>query len=240
MAKKEYPYLEYRCDLLKFGCVMTDELRADITQEKLDLIQRTPFGSLFMAYYNVTLIESACKKSDLEIVALLKCFNQQNKSFMFGEFTGTITSKDISELFGLTLIGEEINLDQKKKKEDAGFRTGQLGGVPRMSKAILEQKIKHVAKLRGNEDEKDFIRLVCLYFCVTLFLCNSGNELGWNVVSYIEDIETMSQYAWAPLVCDHLMESIMKMNGHPETACGCVIALPVSIGFVSGLSSLNR
>ncbi|KAK9904524.1 hypothetical protein M0R45_000607 [Rubus argutus] len=103
--------------------------------------------------------------------------------------------------------------------------TRQLCGVKRMSKAILEQKIKNVAKLRGNEDERDFVRLVCLYFCVTLFLCNSGNELGWNVVPYIEDIETMSQYAWAPLVTDHLLESIFHMNDRPESSCGCVIAL---------------
>ncbi|KAK9923149.1 hypothetical protein M0R45_031581 [Rubus argutus] len=233
MAKKEFSYLEYRCDLLKFARVMTDELRADITEAKLDLFQKTPFGSLFKAYYNGALIEAACKKSDLDIVALLKCFDKEKKTFQVGAFSGIVTAEDISELFGLTITGEEINLNQKKRKgrEDSGFMTRQLCGVKRMSKAILQQKIKNVAKLRGNEDERDFVRLVCLYFCVTLFLCNSGNVLGWNVVPYIEDIETMSQYAWAPLVTDHLLESIFHMNGRPESACGCVIALLVRFTF---------
>lgn len=80
MAKKEFSYLEYRCDLLKFARVMTDELREDITEAKLDLFRKTPFGSLFEAYYSGTLIEAACKKSDLEIVALLKCFDKEKKN----------------------------------------------------------------------------------------------------------------------------------------------------------------
>lgn len=71
---------------------------------------------LFKAYYNVTLIEAACKKSDLEIVALLKCFDKEKKTFQVGAFSGIITAEDISELFGLTITGEEINLNQKKRK----------------------------------------------------------------------------------------------------------------------------
>ncbi|KAK9920194.1 hypothetical protein M0R45_028753 [Rubus argutus] len=100
MAKKEFSSLEYRCNLLKFARVMTDELRADITEAKLDLFHETPFASLFKAYYNGTLIKAACKQSNLEIVALLKCFDKEKKIFQVGAFSGIVTAEEISELFG--------------------------------------------------------------------------------------------------------------------------------------------
>ncbi|XP_061994817.1 uncharacterized protein LOC133712737 [Rosa rugosa] len=124
---KEYTHLEFRCDLLKFGRVMTDELRADITEVKLDLIESTPFRDLFRAFYERQIIDSAC---------------------------------DIPELFGLNIEGREINLNQKKRKGDSDFIKRRFPGVKRLSKVILEQLIKDVSKLRGLENECDFVSMV--------------------------------------------------------------------------------
>ncbi|KAL6211706.1 hypothetical protein ACLB2K_016929 [Fragaria x ananassa] len=62
--------------------------------------------------------------------------------------------------------------------------------------------------LQVLKNESDFVRLVCLYFCVTLFFCNSGNDLSWFIVPYIEDLESMSLYAWAPTVNNYLDTSL--------------------------------
>nr|XP_011457645.1 PREDICTED: uncharacterized protein LOC105349516 [Fragaria vesca subsp. vesca] len=222
---KEYSHLEFRCDLLKFGRLMTVEIRENVTELKLQLLDRTPFRSLFRAYYEQQVIESACRKSDIDIVAVLKCFVMGKNAFTFGEISGTISAGNIADIFGLNVEGREINLNQKKRKGDSEFIKRQFPGDKRLSKVILEKKIKDVAKLRGLENESDFVRLVCLYFCVTLFFCNSGNDLSWFIVPYIEDLESMSLYAWAPAVKNYLDTSLRGMNGWPESACGCLIAL---------------
>ncbi|KAL6214723.1 hypothetical protein ACLB2K_014155 [Fragaria x ananassa] len=222
---KEYSHLEFRCDLLKFGRLMTVEIRENVTELKLQLLDRTPFRSLFRAYYEQRVIESACRKSDIDIVAVLKCFDKGKNAFTFGEISGTISVENIADIFGLNVEGREINLNQKKRKGDSEFIKRQFSGDKRLSKVILEKKIKDVAKLRGLKNESDFVRLVCLYFCVTLFFCNSGNDLSWFIVPYIEDLESMSLYAWAPAVKNYLDTSLRGMNGWPESACGCLIAL---------------
>lgn len=224
---KEYSHLEFKCDLLKFGRLMTVEIRENVTELKLQLLDRTPFRNLFRAYYEHRVIESACRKSDIDIVAVLKCFDKGKNAFTFGEISGTISAGNIADIFGLNVEGREINLNQKKRKGDSEFIKRQFPGDKRLSKVILEKKIKDVAKLRGLENESDFVRLVCLYFCVTLFFCNSGNDLSWFIVPYIEDLESMSLYAWAPAVKNYLDTSLRGMNGRPESACGCLIALLV-------------
>ncbi|XP_050384431.1 uncharacterized protein LOC126801025 isoform X2 [Argentina anserina] len=222
---KEFSHLEFRCDLLKFGRLMTHELRADITVNKLQLMGTTPFSSLFGAFFEGKIIESACRKSDMDIVAILKCFDKKEHTFQFGDIKAMISANDIAELFGLNVEGREINLNQKKRKGDAGFINRLFPDQKRLSKVILEKKIRDVAKLRGAEDEHDFVRLICLYFCVTLFFCNSGNDLSWFIVPYIEDLESMSSYAWARAVKNYLDNSLISMYGRPESACGCLIAL---------------
>lgn len=84
-----------------------------------------------------------------------------------------------------------------------------------------------MVNLHGSVEESDFVRLVCLYFCVTLFFCNSGNNLMKNMIGYVEDLDKMPTYAWAIAAKEYLQNSLLTMN-FVESACGCMVSLLVS------------
>ncbi|KAM0989170.1 hypothetical protein FF1_013136 [Malus domestica] len=178
-----------------------EEMRLSVTNAHLELMNRTPFGRLFKAYHENLIIDGVCRKCDANIVSILKCYDPIQKAFVFGGITATISAKDIAEIFGLPNEGEEINLNSRKRKSTfTGFYERCLADVKDISKKVLEERILRVVKLHGSVHEGDFVRLVCLYFGLTLFFSTSGNNTSLYMVGYVEDITRMKDYAWAVAV----------------------------------------
>ncbi|KAM0985832.1 hypothetical protein ACFX13_013271 [Malus domestica] len=178
-----------------------EEMRLSVTNAHLELMNRTPFGRLFKAYHENLIIDGVCRKCDANIVSILKCYDPIQKAFVFGGITATISAKDIAEIFGLPNEGEEINLNSRKRKSAfTGFYERCLADVKDISKKVLEERILRVVKLHGSVHEGDFVRLVCLYFGLTLFFSTSGNNTSLYMVGYVEDITRMKDYAWAVAV----------------------------------------
>ncbi|CAB4313559.1 unnamed protein product [Prunus armeniaca] len=77
MARKEFANLEYRSDVLKFHRVM-ERIRANVRESHVELFRRTPFWGLFSSYHGGLIIEDAHRKSDIDIVSILKCFDKED------------------------------------------------------------------------------------------------------------------------------------------------------------------
>ncbi|CAN6583274.1 unnamed protein product [Malus baccata var. baccata] len=217
--------MEYRSDLLKFRRV-TEEMRLSVTNVHLELMNRTPFGRLFKAYRGNLIIDGVCRKCDANIVSILKCCDLVQKAFVLGGITATITAKDIAEIFGLSDEGEEINLNSRRRKSAfIGFYGRCLVDVKDISKKILEERILRVVKMHGSVHEGDFVRLVRLYFCLTLFFSTSGNNTSLYMVGYVEDITKMKDYACTVAVKNWLLGTIDNMGERYESVTNCVIGL---------------
>ncbi|CAN6719396.1 unnamed protein product [Malus baccata var. baccata] len=125
-----------------------EEMRLSVTNAHLELMNRTPFGRLFKTYHENLIIDGVCRKCDVNIVSILKCYDPVQKAFVFGGITATITAKDI------------INLNSRKRKSAfTGFYERCLADVKDISKKILEERILRVAKLHGSVHEGDFVLL---------------------------------------------------------------------------------
>ncbi|KAM0969952.1 hypothetical protein FF1_018124 [Malus domestica] len=203
-----------------------EEMRLSVTNAHLELMNRTPFGRLFKAYHENLIIDGVCRKCDANIVSILKFYDPVQKAFVFGGIIATITVKDIAEIFGLPDEGEEINLNSRNcKSAFRGFYERCLADIKDISKKILEERILRVVKLHGSVHEGDFVRLVCLYFCLTLFFSTSGNNTSLYMVGYVEDITKMKDYVWAVAVNNWLLGTIDNMGERYESVTGCVIGL---------------
>ncbi|KAL6286355.1 hypothetical protein ACE6H2_010745 [Prunus campanulata] len=106
--------MECRSYVLKFHHVM-ERIRENVRELHVELFRRTPFWGLFSSYRGGLIIEDAQRKSDIDIVSILKCFDKGENAFVFGEITAQITETDISKLFGLPCDGD-------------GFVERRLGG----------------------------------------------------------------------------------------------------------------
>ncbi|CAB4284208.1 unnamed protein product [Prunus armeniaca] len=82
MAKKEFANLEYRSDVLKFHRVM-ERIRENVKESHVELFRQTPFWGLFNSYHGGLIIEEAHRKSDIDIVSILKCFDKGENAFFF-------------------------------------------------------------------------------------------------------------------------------------------------------------
>ncbi|XP_021804070.1 uncharacterized protein LOC110748391, partial [Prunus avium] len=195
-----------------------------MTKPHIELMRRAPFWGLFICYLDGFIIEDACKKSNNDIVSILKCFDKGKKAFVFGERIERITGNDMSLLFGLPYVGEEINFQHYKRIVGSGFMERQLADYKDLSKRVLEEQLLRVVKLHGSVEESDFVRFVCLYFCMTLFFCNSGNNLMKKMIAYVNNLEMMHIYAWATAATQNLENSRLNMNS-VESVCGCLVGL---------------
>ncbi|CAB4308905.1 unnamed protein product [Prunus armeniaca] len=98
-------------------------------------------------------------KSDNDIVYILECFDKEKKAFVFGERIEWITRNDMSLLFGLPCVGEEIHFQNYKRIVGSGFTERRLADYKDLSQRVLEEQILRVWK---QLDEK--IDCICGQF----------------------------------------------------------------------------
>ncbi|CAB4303677.1 unnamed protein product [Prunus armeniaca] len=180
-----------------------------------------------------------CKKTYIDIIRILKCFNSQTRDFTIGGRREKFTGFDIEELFGLPYAGCVININKRSSKDDVDFVKRNLIVSERVSRQNIESAMSKVVTGKTKQDHEDFVCLICLHFCITLLFCNSGNTISWNIVSCCQDVRTISKYNWAKATSDFLERQLVKDCEKPSSVSGCVAALPFwfceKIGFIEPL-----
>ncbi|RXH87138.1 hypothetical protein DVH24_028638 [Malus domestica] len=114
-ATQKKEHLQYRCNMIRLAEAMKVynpmlQLRQDVCNDA-----KTPFWSLLKTYMDGTLITSERKrKSDMDFIKIINCYNPTTQKFKFGRHKGHgISSNDVAQIFGLN--NEGINLPNTNK-----------------------------------------------------------------------------------------------------------------------------
>ncbi|KAM1230482.1 hypothetical protein ACFX11_040780 [Malus domestica] len=83
--------------------------------------------------------------------------------------------------------------------------------VDRVTKTKIEVSLRNVVAGRSNEERLDFARLMCLYFCNTLLLCNSSTQILWKLMGICEKLDQIQTYNWAMTIAECLNKSLVHM-----------------------------
>ncbi|KAL6286154.1 hypothetical protein ACE6H2_010544 [Prunus campanulata] len=187
-------------------------------------MRKTPFGGLFKVFDEGLVTENMCKKTYIDIIIIIKCFNFKTRDFTIDGMREKFTGFDIEELFGLLYAGCEININNRSSKGDADFVKRNLIVSERISRQSAMSK---VVTGKTQQDHEDSVCLICLHFCITLLFCNSGNTISWNIASCCQDVRTIPKYNWAKATSDFLERQLVKDYEKSSSVSGCGAALLV-------------
>ncbi|KAM1432868.1 hypothetical protein ACFXTO_015362 [Malus domestica] len=155
-------------------------------------MERTPFWGLFKTYREGIVTYDAWK-NDYDVIDILETYNRDLKCFGIGGKRLTITVAGIAAIFGLPKEGKTIEHGTRLSGPRMKFMKRNFGNLERLTKTAVKSRMIEACKGSSKYNPKDFVRLVCIYFCVALLFCNTNIIISWKLVSYCEDVNKMKQ-----------------------------------------------
>ena len=192
-------------------------------------MKTTPFWRLYRAYRDKLVTTEHFSALDNDIKMIIEQYNKGQECFVFGDIKGMVTAKDIAEIFGIPNEGKmlEYTGTPGEKTKKTTFMSKYFSDmVDRVTKTRIEASIRNIVAGRSIEERADFARLVCIYFCNTLLLCNSSTQISWKLVGICENLDQIQTYNWAAAIAECLNKSLIHAS-KPHLVTGCVPALLV-------------
>jgi hypothetical protein len=190
LNRRGFGKMQYRSGFGPFFNVFNG-LRLSIQKEHRDIMRETPFWGLFRAFDESLVNENTCKKSYIDIIRIIQCFDARTRDFTFCGRREKFTGFDVEELLGLPNVGCEININKRSSKDNVDFVLRNFENTERVSRQNIESAMCKLVTCNTQQEREDFVCLVCLHFCITLLFCNSGNTVSWSIVSRCQDVRTM-------------------------------------------------
>ena len=90
----------FRGNMIGFNSVLADIKHDNIefAEKHIRLLQQTPFWTLFNAYHQGLVLEKFSKKSDKDVLSMIKCYGINSKSFRFRRTHATLTPEDVTDI----------------------------------------------------------------------------------------------------------------------------------------------
>lgn len=168
--------------------------------------------------------------------AVMDCY-VSGLTFKIGSEELTMKAKDIALLFGMKLEGRtpEIfpRVDINQEEDNFVTRFVSKGKKLRWEKTAIESAIRNMAGDKDDEHALDFVKLLILYMCMTIFFVNvSGDAIGFSFYENIKDLETINSISWPQLIHTSVMKGLKKVKATRKSISGCVLSVLVSFLFV--------
>jgi hypothetical protein len=122
----------------------------------VNAMKDTPFGALFMAFYNGDFSDDESKgyKSNVAVLRIVDAYDRDSKTFSIGGKKIQITNEDVALTFGLPLVGDDIigNKICTEKNQKSGFLNFYFKGIKNITKVSIEDALEEllVQKRRRN------------------------------------------------------------------------------------------
>ncbi|KAM1211943.1 hypothetical protein ACFX1X_003659 [Malus domestica] len=218
--------MRYRSSLLHFARLYP-RIEGFIRTGHDEEMKKTPFWNLFKAYRDGHVTSEFCKKIDTDVARIVNQYNKDMKFFVFGDIYARFTPSDIAAILGLPNMGYTLKHTGMKgvRVKHTTFMTRYFCvQKDRVTKSDVEGALIKSVAGDTEESKKDFVRLVCLYFCNSLLFSNTATHVSWTIVKLCEDLDQIGGYNWAAATFDCLFSSLHRAV-NPSSVNGCVVAL---------------
>ena len=166
-------------------------------------------------------------------IRILERYRSKEKTFKINNAFMSIHPNDVALIFGVINGDRPIELTYTSKSNiDIDIVRRRLVGDKdiKLIKLIkLRKEIKVAVKSDLDDDVQDVVRMICLVLIGTFFFESRSERVKWGFLKYIEDINTMREYAWDQAIIQDLMGSIGKANGDPSKVAGYTSLLQVTL-----------
>ncbi|XP_028087940.1 uncharacterized protein LOC114288621 [Camellia sinensis] len=187
-------------------------------------LRKTPFWLLFEAILINQLDYNEFRKCDDLVVSIIRTYSVRAGMFVIGGRSVDFTDVDVRLLFGLQ-CGDAFLDFTPRSRPTSDFVQRRCGDVTRITTKLVRDLLVDASEGDTHTDYEDTAKLLCLYVCVKLFFSTSGENVSWNFIRYVDNLDAMKLYDWTGAVRSMLMSSIRDFHRTPHKVTGCVIAL---------------
>ncbi|KAM1476818.1 hypothetical protein ACFX1Q_038213 [Malus domestica] len=155
-------HVQYRCNMKSFFNTM-QRVKKHLTEGHLELLRQTPFWPLISAFYYGVISEDQCRKSDSDVLKIIRCYNSITMSFEFGSTSALLTTEDIAKILGLPQEGGLNSWSLVKYCED-------LENISRYSWAkavadLLHESLGKRTKMSDGYSHPGCVVVIMLWLC---------------------------------------------------------------------------
>ncbi|KAL0907727.1 hypothetical protein M5K25_022158 [Dendrobium thyrsiflorum] len=226
---------------MKFFYDVLCELKQDglIVHHHEALLQRTPFNYILQLPY--------LELNHSLLLELLVQYDKFDNSFSIAGHRLEFKSDDIALIFGLPNHGKIVRLNSNMNK-DFYHRIFEKGAVTRYE---IVYHLRKYAMDQSADAVEAFVVLLVGLFISTVLLPSSNTSVVSSLWNFIEQIDYMNDYAWAPLVFQELFDEVNRAKSQmtEEDASdglsdniygGCFLALQIWICEIAGMGKPER
>ncbi|KAM7491133.1 hypothetical protein LguiA_034054 [Lonicera macranthoides] len=167
-------------------------------------------------------LEKYYKKSDSAVLEIINCFDLKSNTFKFGNKYVPLLPEDVTDALGIPSTGKKIDICTRhiEKRKDK-FCLQNFTSRSQLKRATIEATIPDKLKGQTQEEARDAVRLICLYFCISILFTNSGHSIGWFILHRFEKLEDIGSFNWAAATVDFLIRAIVCHKCKATRVSGC-------------------
>ena len=212
--------------MISFGRSIDLFKAGGLNSKHVNSMMNTPFFAMFDMYNQGLMPLSKHRKSDLDLVRIIRCYNVETGTFVFGGKHVRLSPTWVTKIFGIPCMGERIDISGNHPVETGLINKGIINRG-QLQKTQIEREIVSRLKSDCNEEVDRVTQLMCILLCNSIFFPNTGTAIPWFLAKLMSSIEKMVKYNWALAIYEWLMESIIAKVSRPSTVTGCVPLLMV-------------
>jgi hypothetical protein len=145
------------------------------------------------------------------LVRLAQRYSSDKQSIRIGGTDIPITPKDVNQIMGLPVQGNDIVLHMKKPVDKNLLSAYGINGKLMISH--LEKQIK-----ASTTPDDHFIRLFVLYAIGKMLAPTTKDYVHEKYLTLVENVEDIPNFNWGSFTLNHLFNSIQQFNQTGEQA----------------------
>ena len=164
---------QFRSNMISFGRSMGLFKAGGLNDAHVNSMMNTPFFALFDMYDQGLVPISKHRKSDMDLVRIIRCYNVESGTFVFGGKHVRLTPTWVTKIFGIPCMGERIDITGNQPM-DSGILSNCIVSRGQLQKTQVEREIISRLKLESAEEVDRVTQLLCILMCNSIFFPNTG------------------------------------------------------------------
>ncbi|KAG5555864.1 hypothetical protein RHGRI_006498 [Rhododendron griersonianum] len=203
----------------------------EFTTRQIQEIKKTPFADIVFGIVEAKLDEAYVRKSDPDVLKLVKQYEGTGGSFKLGANSVKITAKELTTIFGIKSGTTRIVINPTPRVPKTDFADRLCPGPKGqriLTTPILRDFFDKAVKGTTLNDAKDLARVLYLSLIGTLFVPNTQARMSWAYLDFIEPLENSTSYNWSSFITEEVIHELnLRGSSNPAKVGGCVMGLMV-------------
>ncbi|KAG5564315.1 hypothetical protein RHGRI_000498 [Rhododendron griersonianum] len=201
----------------------------EFTTRQIQEIKKTPFADIVFGIVEAKLDEAYVRKSDPDVLKLVKQYEGTGGSFKLGADSVKITAKELTIIFGIKSGTTRIVINPTPRVPKSDFADRLCPGPKGqriLTTPILRDFFDKAVKGTTLNDAKDLARVLCLLLIGTLFVPNTQARVSWAYLDFIEPLENSTSYNWSSFITEEVIHELnLRGSSNPTKVGGCAMGL---------------